>query len=448
MKLKLKLPPFDVDPDNPFGNDRLKVRGEEIVNLTRLVKANSSPLVIAVNSPWGMGKTTFIRMWEAHLNKEEQERVLALCFNAWETDFAVDPFVPFLAKMENNIPTHQEKWDAVKKLGIEILPHLVGVGFGGVAGAIAQKTADALATDAVHSCKNQIEVVAKFKAALREYTKTSGQRVVIFVDELDRCRPDYAIKVLERIKHLFEVEGVTFILALDRGQLGNSVRGLYGDRLDADTYLRRFIDLDYTMNEPDMGVYWDVLLNDLGANDYLKKYQHAPESMRKSLLLLQQIYNFSLRDAEQIMLRINLVLSIGEFYPEFLAFLVAIREKAPEEFASYVAEGGSPDGMVKYWEGQIADANVFATDSTMYLAARITACIIVTKCGHNSNALTDYHHNYEKSANSQNTPEPEGQYAYYQLVAEQIEQYADRWDAIDTLRLFIPKIKLLDQFRF
>jgi len=63
--------------------------------------------------------------------------------------------------------------------------------------------------------------------------------LIFFIDELDRCRPDYALQLLEKAKHLFNIDGIIFILALDRDQIGHSLKSIYGEGLDVDGYLRR-----------------------------------------------------------------------------------------------------------------------------------------------------------------------------------------------------------------
>lgn len=426
MELKLKLPPFEVDPDNPFENDKFfegtrKMRETEALNLTRVIKTNASPLVMAVNSSWGTGKTAFIQMWMAHLNKAEQAHVCALRFNAWETDFVADPFVPFLAEMEKTVspkPEQKAKWDEIKKAGIELLPRLVGAGvsagiggipnlacISGVSGTIAEKIAEVSAKNAVQSCNNQADAVKKFKDALRDYIKSSGQRVVIFVDELDRCRPDYAVKVLERIKHLFEVNGLMFVLAIDREQLQHSIRGLYGAGLDANNYLRRFIDFDYTIKEPARSEYWKVLLDELGTNAFLKKHKgrFADENMFNPLPLLGEVYRFSLRDIEQFMLRLNLVLSTVErevAFPEFLAFLMVLRERGREQLAAYLS-GDTSEEMVSYWEETLTKANIkFADteDNSMFAAGYITACLILAKHSSRTKYAADKFKEYDQKA--------------------------------------------------
>jgi hypothetical protein len=77
--------------------------------------------------------------------------------------------------------------------------------------------------------------------------------VIIIVDELDRCRPTYAIKLLEEAKHLFDVHGVIFVLGLHQQQLARSIAGAYGSEFDGTAYLRRFVDRQYTLQTPRLG---------------------------------------------------------------------------------------------------------------------------------------------------------------------------------------------------
>ena len=78
----------------------------------------------------------------------------------------------------------------------------------------------------------------------------NGRPLVVVVDELDRCRPSYAIELLETAKHPFAVDRVVFVLAVNRAQLAESVRALYGAGFNSEGYLRRFFDLDFRLPEP------------------------------------------------------------------------------------------------------------------------------------------------------------------------------------------------------
>lgn len=95
--------------------------------------------------------------------------------------------------------------------------------------------------------------MAQFKKALEALTlpKADGdglRKIVFIVDELDRCRPDYALSLLEIIKHFFAVSNVHFVLGVNLKALENSVKARYGSEIDAGKYLQKFVML--TMSIP------------------------------------------------------------------------------------------------------------------------------------------------------------------------------------------------------
>jgi hypothetical protein len=82
----------------------------------------------------------------------------------------------------------------------------------------------------------------------------------IVIDELDRCRPSYAITLLERVKHLFSVDGVVFVIGTDTDQLRHSIGSVYGAGFDGKGYLQRFFDRTYRFAKPDNRKYVEQLL--------------------------------------------------------------------------------------------------------------------------------------------------------------------------------------------
>ena len=93
--------------------------------------------------------------------------------------------------------------------------------------------------------------IAEFRAKLGQMAEalieSNGCNLIVMIDELDRCRPSYAVELLEVAKHLFEVEHIVFALAVNRTQLAHSIRALYGSDFDAGGYLRRFFDVDFML---------------------------------------------------------------------------------------------------------------------------------------------------------------------------------------------------------
>jgi hypothetical protein len=80
----------------------------------------------------------------------------------------------------------------------------------------------------------------------------------IFVDELDRCRPDYAIQYLETIKHVFDIHGLIFVLAVDYDQLGNSAKALFGAGLNFEEYFRKFVNRSFSLPELSFVAYQNI----------------------------------------------------------------------------------------------------------------------------------------------------------------------------------------------
>ena len=91
--------------------------------------------------------------------------------------------------------------------------------------------------------------------------------LMILIDELDRCRPSYAIALIEVAKHLFDADHIVFVLAVNRTQLAHSIRALYGDRFDAPGYLRRFFDIDFTLPDPNRNRFIRDLLGRISRKD-------------------------------------------------------------------------------------------------------------------------------------------------------------------------------------
>lgn len=330
--MKITSPELEIPTEDPFKNDALK-RAELEPPLSEIVTQPEDPFVLAIDGAWGTGKTTFIKMWKAKL---ELRNHLCLYFNAWETDFAVDPLVALIGELEAAVKLDEQKkpalskaFDKVKKIGESVLRHsipgMVRLATAGavelspaveaeLAGAAASFAEEQLRTyqESKKSLKAFRERLTELAESVQELANDPSAKLVFFVDELDRCRPTYAIEVLERIKHLFDVPGVVFVLGVDRSQLSHSVRSVYGQDFDATGYLRRFIDLDYVLPEPPPGSYCEHLYKAFGIHETL--LQHNPGNKTHSFLAMlssaASAARLSLRDQRQIVARLRLVLQM------------------------------------------------------------------------------------------------------------------------------------------
>ena len=235
---------FVLDPKDPFAND-LMGRKAQADMLVKLATSVSGPAVIAVDAPYGVGKSTFLRMFA--LSPELRDAAKVIEHNAWKTEFGDMPS----NSLSREIITSAQSPDAKQllkggavRLGKAALPivgrmtPLLGVYVNDTESTlIATNVAEAL----VQKAPGAIASIGDLRKQLNQYT--SQKRIVIIIDELDRCTPDYAIETLEAIHHVFDSDGITFVLGLHRQQLMESIKAIYGQGFDAEGYLDRFIDL-------------------------------------------------------------------------------------------------------------------------------------------------------------------------------------------------------------
>lgn len=351
MKTKIKLNELQIDEQSPWKNDLLD-REKEIISLTRVISNIEPPFVMSINSNWGRGKTTFIRLWESHLKFTEIDSIY---FNAWETDFSDEPLISFLGEINEKMSkilkgdsALAEKWEKTKQLGASIsrksLPGIIKIMTSGLINIENVDVKDFfsgltenIASESLSGYLEKKTEIIKFKENIESIIEEGlGDKLVIFVDELDRCRPDYAIELLERIKHLFNVDGLVFVLSVAKEQLVSSIMKIYGSQIDAEEYLKKFIDIEYTLTDPPKSKFIDGLLKSYGIDVLALESLYKPddarqeiESAKKVLLAATDYKKSSLRDISQTIGSINVAIRSAENFDDIpfalLFFLVFLK---------------------------------------------------------------------------------------------------------------------------
>ena len=138
--------------------------------------------------------------------------------------------------------------------------------------------------------------------------------LVVFIDELDRCRPTYAIELLEVAKHLFAVDGVVFVLGVNRSELAHSVKAVYGASFEAEGYLHRFFDVDIRLPSPDRTAFVQsqikaIRLNTFFTTQYIYSHWNDPNLAYDLLLNFFSRSALSLRDIAQAIHRLGIMLT-------------------------------------------------------------------------------------------------------------------------------------------
>ena len=345
--MNIKHIDVEIPPDNPFQNCKLK--REHYANiLTEIINAYRKGFVLAINNEWGTGKTTFVKMWQHKLDKRDYK---TLYFNAWENDFDSTPLVAIMSELKQIAPNQKLPKKLLEHgaiLAKNILPGLIK--------AVAEKYIDtkvlaesienifSAATEImekeVDEFNNKKKQLEDFKTALREFVKEqgNGKPLIFIIDELDRCKPDYAVETLEKIKHFFSVEGIIFILSLDKKQLANSVKGYYGsDLIDADEYLRRIIDIEYSIPEPDINLFTRYLydyydFDSFFTTDERWKYIELQKDREHFLEFANELFfeqKLSLRQQIKVFSHSRIFIKSFKLenfiFPELLIFLIFLR---------------------------------------------------------------------------------------------------------------------------
>lgn len=313
---------IEIKIDDPFVNCELN-RKKYAKVLTSILNGYSEGFVLAINNKWGEGKTTFVKMWQQSLKNQHYQTVY---FNAWENDFENDPLTALMGELKGltkkNTETESEFKSVLKKAAI--LTKHIGPA---VAESIIAKYIDTniLKEALVGATKgfsdifeNEVNEYAEKKINISEFrtelgdfiAKTNkGKPLVFIIDELDRCRPNYAVSILEQIKHFFSVPNIAFILSIDKIQLGNAVRGVYGSNLiDADEYLRRFIDIEYSIPQPEGDTFYKYLFKKYAFDEFFdsterlkyRELQYDKENFYNICKLLFFNSNASLRQQQKI----------------------------------------------------------------------------------------------------------------------------------------------------
>ena len=373
---QIKLADPQINAQDPWSDDALdrKFCGE---TLTKFLENQTAALTIGVNGAWGTGKTFFLRRWEESLKKDGYEVVY---FNAWKDDCLDDPLIAIVGQLWKKLKggTFKEVCDSLKsaavpvlsKVGLSVLNRglqiVSGVSVDGINKECLQTGTESAfdqyvsLTDAREDFRTRLQRLAD-----KVFDKT-GKPLIYIVDELDRCRPDFAIKVLERIKHLFDIDHVIFVLGIDREQLGRVIQSVYGN-IDVENYLLRFIDVDFSLPETNHMEFFNALWKRHGMPNYLEtRIRSLPvnvhflghpiladtESTTEYLKELFALHRFSLREIERGLNFYKVAMmstsNHERILPELISVLVLLRIRNNELYEKFLNLTCSLDEIAKF----------------------------------------------------------------------------------------------------
>ncbi len=225
-------------------------RKETAEDLESIVLSQKGPIVIALNGKWGSGKTFFLDRFSKQYKRGKRTSVF---FDAWQDDTLEDPLLALIGQLALAFPSgerHEECKEIlrcvfrfIKATAANFCKAQTGLDLEALLNP--PETFFALYQRGLEERKTIRESLTKL--AQKNFEET-GAPLLFVIDELDRCRPTFAVSLLERVKHLFSIPHVVFVIGADLEQLKHTIRSVYGD-IDASNYLHRFLDIELALPE-------------------------------------------------------------------------------------------------------------------------------------------------------------------------------------------------------
>ena len=375
-----------------WANDKLerqidsKFLSKYLINKFNNEENATDSFVLNINADWGFGKTYFLENWNRDLKTDGYPVVF---FNAWDSDYYEDPMIAFICEIKTQLKSYFANDKKTKTLfnktmtkgfkllrtGLPVIASILTKKITGytfdqiveiyqssdkedgistqkreqnkkeienaVSKIFVKSTADAIATYE-QSKKNIKDFKDELTELIRQAKNTEGTKapLFIFIDELDRCRPTYAIEVLEKIKHIFNVPGVYFIIATASEQLCHSIKSIYGQDFGAEGYLQRFFYQSYEFAEPDYFRFADYLFEKIKITNHFDKLfspavgGNDVNSNIKLFASYSELFDLGLRDQEQIAANLYTICltwkkesPAKKIHLGLLLFLLIIRQK-------------------------------------------------------------------------------------------------------------------------
>lgn len=300
-----ELIPTEENLIQTLGKDLLK-RNKDLVRFYDLLLAQEGACSIAIDGRWGSGKTFFVKHSMLLINAknpmcdmdegkkdniiyslpfpQKTEEVsenydLAVYYDAWENDNDSDPILSLVYEIvkQTGLNYALEEDCNIFKLAGSVLEAFKGKNINSIIENL--KSENPLAK--LHEEKELHENIKQF---FTEVLEERGNRLVVFIDELDRCKPNYAVQLLERIKHYLVDDRIIFVFSVNLDELQHTIKHYYGNSFDACRYLDRFFDIRISLPPADKTAFY----NEIGLESHY--------ILEKVCQRVISVYNMELRE--------------------------------------------------------------------------------------------------------------------------------------------------------
>ena len=306
------------------------------LKLSKMLNDIETPYILNIDAPWGTGKTFFIERWIKDLKKENKKVVF---FNAWENDyddlFLARFFKEILKQLE--VDKDDELTKATTKMLLRITMSIGSNILKKMTGVDSEKISDIISEE----YSNYID--KEYNNEFIEYQKKLKEKInnkdtlYIFIDELDRCKPDYALKILEIVKHLLSIHNIIIIISSNNYELANALSVLYGEKYDSYGYLERIFNftLKFDFNK-NIDLYIKSKRSLYLPNALIKdkilgySYNELFTKVDDILIVALSVFKLSLREIEKMLKKISTRIILEEkdridLYILFLEEIISLK---------------------------------------------------------------------------------------------------------------------------
>ena len=318
---------------------------EQIVGILKGLRDNHQSMTFAINGKWGSGKTFVLNLLAEQIsvaNEKSDGSKKQFCYiryDCWKYDYYAEPLMAMVSAMKDAIENEtqagnkdyvgRELKDTTKELG----KWLIGIGGAAIKAQCGIDISKIILKLIEDDSKKRNKIfdnnlsMTKAIASLRDIIKKicSDNVLVIVIDELDRCLPEYMIKILERLHHLFEgLDDVILIVATDRGQIEYTIKHIYGENTDAVAYLQKMIQFEINL---DYGELKDEIVLKNKFSEYISMFdENKPKKINMSEFFQNVFNNMEIRKVIRYIDKISLMhrLAFGNIKPGYAILYLEI----------------------------------------------------------------------------------------------------------------------------
>lgn len=297
-----------INLDIPLNQDTIKEilnknyidRNKYLNGVLNILNNINESKIIALDGEWGSGKTWFVKAIEYLLNNNIEEQIsdikldvlnsvkdeyMTFYYNAWENDDAKSAMLSLIYKLVNDscLQKEKEKTGPIPRLLNSLVKYTTGGALDPKNDLFGEQWTNNQITDEI---KTSEEIKVIFRELIDNLLIENKNKILIIIDEIDRCKPIFAIDLLENIKHFYDDDRIVFLVSTNNRQLSASVCKVYGEKYDGDAYLDKFFDINLEL-----------------PNNYIEKYilaideniisqQYSAKSCRE----IAKYYSFTMRE--------------------------------------------------------------------------------------------------------------------------------------------------------